>query len=362
MSMRVLPLLLEDETQRAIAQRNGLTDAILQEMALFSDSVDFNAAAFHALVLLARPLGGKEGSLFQGSMINSDILSSDGVGDEMNGIEIMLNAMRRFDSNELLQAKGCWAIVNIALVSTQRTMLLKRGGLSVVTNAMRRHPYDTEVQLRAVSALVNMVKPFDALEGEQNKEKELLDSMVDSIADLVVQAMKNCCSHEVILSRACLVLGNLSFRKSYKTSLVETPDCMEMLEWCYDTYLENKLIQKCTRDTLVRLGKKFPPKPPKPNKSKSSAAEESSKNTKNNIERSRSSSSSLTAALQEQGQISQDSMSNSDTTRTGALTQEDDDVSAITSSSERSSVIASPRQRKSEKRFSFFRSKSKRGS
>jgi len=128
-------------------------------MALFSDSVDFNAAAFHALVLLARPLGGKEGSLFQGSMINSDILSSDGVGDEMNGIEIMLNAMRRFDSNELLQAKGCWAIVNIALVSTQRTMLLKRGGLSVVTNAMRRHPYDTEVQLRAVSALVNMVKP-----------------------------------------------------------------------------------------------------------------------------------------------------------------------------------------------------------
>ncbi len=30
MSMRVLPLLLEDETQRAIAQRNGLTDAILQ--------------------------------------------------------------------------------------------------------------------------------------------------------------------------------------------------------------------------------------------------------------------------------------------------------------------------------------------
>lgn len=200
------------------------------------------------------------------------------------------------------------------------------------------------------------------MEGEQNKEKELLDSMVDSIADLVVQAMKNCCSHEVILSRACLVLGNLSFRKSYKTSLVETPDCMEMLEWCYDTYLENKLIQKCTRDTLVRLGKKFPPKPPKPNKSKSSAAEESSKNTKNNIERSRSSSSSLTAALQEQGQISQDSMSNSDTTRTGALTQEDDDVSAITSSSERSSVIASPRQRKSEKRFSFFRSKSKRGS
>ena len=159
MSMRVLPLLLEDESQRAIAQRNGLTDAILQEMAIFSDSIELNAAAFHALVLLARPLGGKEGSLFQGSMTNSDILVADGDESQKNGIEIMLDSMRRFDSNENLQAKGCWAIVNIALVSTQRTMLLKRGGLGVITNAMRRHPHDTEVQLRAVSALVNMVKP-----------------------------------------------------------------------------------------------------------------------------------------------------------------------------------------------------------
>lgn len=160
MSMKVVPLLLEDENQRAIAQRNGLTDAILQEMAIFPEDVDLNAAAFHALVLLARPLGGKEGSLFQGSMVNSDIMVS-GANESQNGIAIMLSAMRRFDSNELLQAMGCWAIVNIALVSDQRTMLLKSGGLSVVTNAMRRHPYDTEVQLRAVSALVNLVKPCE---------------------------------------------------------------------------------------------------------------------------------------------------------------------------------------------------------
>ena len=161
MSMRVLPILLEDEKQRMIAQRNGLTDAILQEMALFPDCIELNASAFHALVLLARPLGGKEGSLFQGSMTNNDIFVQEGNGRQRNGIEIMLDAMRRFDSNELLQAKGCWAIVNIALVSSQRTMLLKRGGIGVITNAMRRHPHDTEVQLRSVSALVNMVKPCE---------------------------------------------------------------------------------------------------------------------------------------------------------------------------------------------------------
>eukprot|EP00814_Leptocylindrus_danicus_P018861 CAMPEP_0116017012 /NCGR_PEP_ID=MMETSP0321-20121206/7806_1 /TAXON_ID=163516 /ORGANISM="Leptocylindrus danicus var. danicus, Strain B650" /LENGTH=1145 /DNA_ID=CAMNT_0003487147 /DNA_START=20 /DNA_END=3457 /DNA_ORIENTATION=- len=275
MSMKVVPLLLEDENQRAIAQRNGLTDAILQEMAIFPDDVDLNAAAFHALVLLARPLGGKEGSLFQGSMINSDIMVSGG-HENQNGIAIMLNAMRRFDSNELLQAMGCWAIVNIALVSDQRTMLLRLGGLSVVTNAMRRHPYDIEVQLRAVSALVNLVKPFDSKRSAngENLERQILDDMVESIADLIIQAMKNCCSHEVILSRACLVLGNLSFRKNYKNTLLETPECCEMLEWCMDSYEDNKLIQRCAKDTLQRLGKLKVESPPPSSPKKSNGKEQ----------------------------------------------------------------------------------------
>ena len=44
-----------------------------------------------------------------------------------------------------------------------------------------------------------MKRLVDSKEGDQTEERELLDSMVDSIADLVVQAMKNCCSQEVII-------------------------------------------------------------------------------------------------------------------------------------------------------------------
>lgn len=359
MSMRVLPILLEDEKQRMIAQRNGLTDAILQEMALFPDCIELNASAFHALVLLARPLGGKEGSLFQGSMTNNDIFVQEGNGRQRNGIEIMLDAMRRFDSNELLQAKGCWAIVNIALVSSQRTMLLKRGGIGVITNAMRRHPHDTEVQLRSVSALVNMVKPFDSKEGDQTEERELLDSMVDSIADLVVQAMKNCCSQEVILSRACLVLGNLSFRSNYKSSLVETPECINMLRWCMETYEDNKLIQRCTRDTLQRVGEIVPPKP---SKSKSPGNEASLRKRAQSNESSLNSS-TLGQESNQDGPVEKDTAEQPQSTaymgERSRLSSSGEDDSISSNYSGRSSVLAKSKSK--GKGFGFFsRSRSKK--
>ena len=65
MCLKVLPFLLEDEQQRITAQRVGLTDVILRGMVLFPDSVQLHTASFHTLVLLARPLGGREGMLFR---------------------------------------------------------------------------------------------------------------------------------------------------------------------------------------------------------------------------------------------------------------------------------------------------------
>lgn len=84
-------------------------------------------------------------------------------------------------------------------------------------------------------------------------EKEMLDDSVDQIANLVVVAMKNFCSSESILNRACLVLHNLSLTDEYHVQLLWTPNCYQMLEWCLGNYRNDQVLQQSAAGTLHRL-------------------------------------------------------------------------------------------------------------
>ena len=159
MCLKCLPYLLEDESQRTTAQRAGLTDSVLRAMVLFPDSIELHTVAFHTLVLLARPLGGNEGMLFHTAMVNTRGIFNNGSSNSKNGIVIMLDSMRRFAHDEILQAMSCWSLVNVALTPLQKSMLVKLGGLTVTSNAMLQHPYNAEVQFRALFALINLVIP-----------------------------------------------------------------------------------------------------------------------------------------------------------------------------------------------------------
>ena len=268
MCLKVLPCLLEDEKQRTTAQRAGLTDIVLRAMVLFPDSVEVHTAAFHTLVLLARPLGGHEGDLFHSAMLNASGIFNVGTNTGRNGIAIMLDSMRRFANQEVLQAMSCWSMVNIALIPKQKTMLVKLGGISVVANAMMQHPFNAEVQFRALFALINLVIPSENLADEDAvnaaaeeelgvpvdvTERDMLDENVGQISNLVVVAMKNFCSSEAILNRACLVLHNLSLNEEYHRSLLWTPNCYQMLEWCIGNYRHDQVLQQSAGGTLQRL-------------------------------------------------------------------------------------------------------------
>jgi hypothetical protein len=163
MCLKCLPYLLEDEQQRTTAQRAGLTDNVLRAMVLFPDSIELHTVAFHTLVLLARPLGGNEGMLFHTAMVNTRGIFNNGSNNSKNGIVIMLDSMRRFSQDEILQAMSCWSLVNVALTPLQKSMLVKLGGLTVTSNAMLQHPYNAEVQFRALFALINLVIPSEYL-------------------------------------------------------------------------------------------------------------------------------------------------------------------------------------------------------
>jgi len=265
--LKVLPCLLDDEEQRMTAQRAGLTDVVLRAMVLFANSVQLHIAAFHTIVLLARPLGGREGMLFHSSMIASGIFVEENTQHRKNGIAVMVDSMQRFEDNNVLQAMSCWALVNIALAPAQKAVLVKLGGIQATTNAMMRHPFSAEVQFRALFALINLVIPSvrfnnDNAEGdmqdelvnvEDSSEKEIIDELVDDITILVVTAMKNFCSSEAILNRACLVLHNLSLTQEYHSTLLWTPNCYQMLEWCLANYRTDQVLQQSATGTLHRL-------------------------------------------------------------------------------------------------------------
>ena len=259
MCLKVLPYLLEDENQRTIAQRAGLTDLVLRSMLLFPSSVALHTASFHTLVLLARPLGGREGMLFHVAMLNTS-----GILCSKSGIAVMLDSMKRFADYEVLQAMACWSLVNIALIPAQKKVLVSLGGISAAANAMMKHPLNPDVQFRALFSLINLVIPSNSqldnipadaqiMDTGVQSERELLDESVLQISNLVVLAMRNFCSSEAILNRACLVLHNLSLNEEYHRTLLFTPHCYQMLEWCIANYRNDNVLQQSAGGTLQRL-------------------------------------------------------------------------------------------------------------
>ncbi|VEU36230.1 unnamed protein product [Pseudo-nitzschia multistriata] len=279
--LKVLPVLLENEQHRMTAQHAGLADIVLRDMVMFSESAELHIAAFHTIVLLARPHGGREGMMFRTSMTAGGIFRGIYQQHGKSGIAVMLDSMRRFQDNATLSAMSCWALVNIALVSDQKAVLVKLGGIQAITNAMYRHPYSAELQFRALFALINLVIPsVQNVENNDNgnvtnnvsennaaavpsvpelgdlnetTEREIIDELVGDIASLVIRVMKNFCSSEAILNRACLVLHNLSLTDDYHAILLWTPHCYQMLEWCIANFRTDLILQQSATGTLHRL-------------------------------------------------------------------------------------------------------------
>jgi hypothetical protein len=87
----------------------------------------------------------------------------------------------------------------------------------------------------------------------ETTEKDILDEHVGQIANLVVLSMRNFCSSESILNRACLVLHNLSLTSEYHETLLLTPNSYQMLEWCLANYRTDQVLQQSAAGTLHRL-------------------------------------------------------------------------------------------------------------
>eukprot|EP00533_Pseudo-nitzschia_delicatissima_P005388 CAMPEP_0116100302 /NCGR_PEP_ID=MMETSP0327-20121206/12222_1 /TAXON_ID=44447 /ORGANISM="Pseudo-nitzschia delicatissima, Strain B596" /LENGTH=694 /DNA_ID=CAMNT_0003592223 /DNA_START=220 /DNA_END=2304 /DNA_ORIENTATION=- len=306
MCIKALPPLLEDEQQRLTGRRVGLVEVIMCAMLRFPDSVELHIAVFHAIVLLARPLGGREGMLFNNSMaentqnigLTSPVELSDPISlasrcgghpvvdgkksnektlarnesapsdvdnekGQQSGIAILVESMTRFAHSEKLQSMACWALVNVALVPIQKNMLMKLDGVEAILSAMEKHSTSFDVQFRALFALINLAVPcresdfmFDASVDAADAtyhETAVLDKLREKIARLSVAAMKNFWSSESILNRGCLVIHNLSQSSEFIRTLLHTPDCCQMLKYCLENHSTDRVLRRSVASTLQRM-------------------------------------------------------------------------------------------------------------
>lgn len=95
--------------------------------------------------------------------------------------------------------------------------------------------------------------PQGVVEVPDYSEKEIIDESVEEITTMVVRAMKNFCSSEAILNRACLVLHNLSLTSEYHPLMLFAPNCYQMLEWSLANYRTDQVLQQSASGTLQRL-------------------------------------------------------------------------------------------------------------
>jgi hypothetical protein len=306
MCIKALPPLLEDEHQRLTGRQVGLVEVILCAMLRFPDSIELHIAVFHAIVLLARPLGGREGMLFNNSMaettqdigLTSPVELSDPISlaarcgghpslngkkgnnisistsdssrsidgnenEEQTGISILVESMERFSHSEKLQSMACWALVNVALVPHQKNMLMKLSGVDAILSAMEKHSKSFDVQFRALFALINLAVPclesdfmfdssIDAADATL-QEIAVLDTLREKIAKLSVAAMKTFWSSESILNRGCLVIHNLSQSPVFIRTLLDTPDCYQMLKYCLENHSTDMVLRRSVSSTLQRM-------------------------------------------------------------------------------------------------------------
>ena len=204
--LRALVPMLEYPSNRETAQASGLTSLVVCAMGEFSADVELQLAALRTLLLLARPIGGSEGSLFARSMASPPDL--DVLLRECGGIATVLATMARNLAVAEVQAMACWALVNVMLIPAQKVLVAERGGVRAVLEAMRVHPCDFEVQHRALFALINLLVP----DGAPPRPA------YDEVIPFVLGAMEKFERHEVLVNCGCLVLHNLVLLEVYRSA------------------------------------------------------------------------------------------------------------------------------------------------
>ena len=75
----------------------------------------------------------------------------------MDGIKVILDAMRRHEANAYLQEWGCDVLRNLASNDDNQKTIAKMGGIKVILDTMKRHEANANIQEAGCIALLKIV-------------------------------------------------------------------------------------------------------------------------------------------------------------------------------------------------------------
>lgn len=169
-------------------------------------------------------------------------------------IPIVLDSMRRFEQDERLQTRACWALVNLALVPSQKKVIIHNGGIETTLRAMQKHPKSHGVQFRALFALINLAVPCtNSTPPADPLQNKILDTCVAKIVKLAVSAVMNFPSSSSIRNKACLVLHNLSLSGDYIITLLWTRHCYNLLSFSANNDANDQVLQRSSIGAVQRM-------------------------------------------------------------------------------------------------------------
>jgi len=244
--LKAMVPLLEAERVRKVAQDSALAHQVVAGLRTFESNLELQQFALHSLVLLARPIGGREGAVHIGMAPALPALQGP-----RGGIFTVLTVMDRHIKEPGIQAMACWSLVNFALSGTCKTLLISKGGVSCVLRAMEMHPNELQVQFRGLFALINLVVPDVPIRDHQD---------VTIIIERVLAAMLNFMHQPMLVNRGCLVLQNLSLNDMNYIHLKRSSVQGVLLTALNKHSMTDTMLRQSARATLARLyGENFMP-------------------------------------------------------------------------------------------------------
>eukprot|EP00756_Hemistasia_phaeocysticola_P000835 Hpha_TRINITY_DN10602_c0_g2::TRINITY_DN10602_c0_g2_i1::g.156895::m.156895 len=116
----------------------------------------------HAMKACDRPRMLESGCLVLGTLSWHDGIKAEVAGQ--GGIEVILDAMRKYPDHSAMQKNGCRAVSQLAYNSeANRDRLCEAGGVEAIVVAMRGHPHNDKLLLNAVVALTYLSWRSDAV-------------------------------------------------------------------------------------------------------------------------------------------------------------------------------------------------------
>jgi len=142
-----------------------------------------------------------------------------------NGVDRVLNSMKKFPDNSKLQEYCCLALGN--LCAENEVKIIRAAGFDLILSAMSKNTENNEIMYYGCTALASLL----AIEVSAPTLMKYFSTNIDGV-NLIVTAIKRLNDFAGFLEVALLVLGNLALSNDLNTQIEKS----RRNRYCYKYY------------------------------------------------------------------------------------------------------------------------------